>query len=135
MVENNGLIAPHGGTLIDLMVIDEAKRYDLVEKAKTIPKWELDERGLADLECIATGVYSPLTGFAVEADYESILKSMRLSTGLIWPIPIICAVAEDVVLCTHEFEGRADPFRFRILHPLGEISIDDRGDRGTIANR
>lgn len=95
MVENNGLIAPHGGTLIDLMIIDEAKRYDLVEKAKTIPKWELDERGLADLECIATGVYSPLTGFAIEADYDSILKSMRLSTGLIWPIPITLQVTED----------------------------------------
>lgn len=95
MVENNELIAPHGGTLIDLMITDEAKRYDLVEKAKVIPKWELDERGLADLECIATGVYSPLTGFAVEADYVSILKSMRLSTGLIWPIPITLQVTED----------------------------------------
>lgn len=95
MVENNELIAPHGGTLIDLMINDEAKRYDLVEKAKVIPKWELDERGLADLECIATGVYSPLTGFAVEADYVSILKSTRLSTGLIWPIPITLQVTED----------------------------------------
>lgn len=95
MVESSELIAPHGGTLIDLMITDEAERYDLVEKAKTLPKWELDERGLADLECITTGVYSPLTGFATEADYNSILKSMRLATGIIWPIPITLQVDEE----------------------------------------
>ena len=49
MVKQDGLIAPHGGELIDLYILDEEERYNLVEKAKTLVKRELTERELADL--------------------------------------------------------------------------------------
>ena len=83
MVKQDGLINPHGGELIDLYILDEEERYNLVEKAKTLVKRELTERELADLECIATGVYSPLKGFATEEDYNSIIKDMRLANGTV----------------------------------------------------
>ncbi|MCF8565524.1 sulfate adenylyltransferase [Alicyclobacillus tolerans] len=51
---------------------------------------------LSDLEMIGTGVFSPLEGFASSADWESILDSMRLANGAIWPIPITLAVSEAV---------------------------------------
>ncbi|NPD90333.1 MAG: sulfate adenylyltransferase [Asgard group archaeon] len=90
------LILPHGGKIVDLVVKDEKIRFDLIEKAKTLTKVNLNERGLADLECIATGIYSPLTGFLEEKDYKSVLNEMRLTDGTIWPIPITLAVSEDV---------------------------------------
>ncbi|MHA1200857.1 MAG: sulfate adenylyltransferase, partial [Candidatus Heimdallarchaeaceae archaeon] len=95
MVEQDGLIAPHGGELVDLFIVDEEKRYNLVEKAKTLIKRELTERELADLECIATGIYSPLKGFASEEDYNSIIKDMKLANGTIWPVPITFQVDEE----------------------------------------
>ena len=95
MVENDSLIASHGGELVDLYIVDEEERYNLVEKAKTLVKRELNERELADLECIATGIYSPLRGFAEEEDYYSIIKDMRLKNGIVWPIPITFQVDED----------------------------------------
>ena len=95
MVEQNELIAPHGGELVDLYIVDEAERYDLVEKAKTLVKRELTERELADLECISTGVYSPLKGFTGEEDYYSIIKNMRLKDGTVWPIPITLQVEDE----------------------------------------
>ncbi len=95
MVEQDGLIAPHGGKLVDLYIVDEEERYNLVEKAKTLIKRELTERELADLECIATGIYSPLKGFAGEEDYNSILKDMKLVDGTLWPIPITLQVDDE----------------------------------------
>ena len=96
MNERNELIPPHGGKIIDLIVKDEKIRFDLVEKAKTLTKVNLDERGLADLECIATGIYSPLTGFIGEEDYNNILNDMRLADGTVWPVPITLAVSDDI---------------------------------------
>ncbi|MHA1400489.1 MAG: sulfate adenylyltransferase [Candidatus Heimdallarchaeaceae archaeon] len=89
------LVPPHGGKLIDNHVMSEEERYNYVEKAKALPKLELNERGLADLECIATGVYSPLTGFMNEKDYNSVVENMHLSDGTVWPIPVTLTANES----------------------------------------
>ncbi len=91
----NGIISPHGGKLVDSVVLDEKEWYKIVDKIKNSPKLELDEFSLADLECISTGVYSPLTGFMGEKDYTSVLKNMRLANGTVWPIPVTLAVDKD----------------------------------------
>jgi len=49
----------------------------------------------SDLSCIATGVFSPLTGFVGRADYESILERMRLANGTVWSIPVTLAVSDE----------------------------------------
>jgi len=87
------LIAPHGGTLID-RALTGSEREQALERARGLPRLELSERSLADLECLATGIYSPLTGFVSEADYTSIVDTMRLSNGTVWSIPITLQVTE-----------------------------------------
>lgn len=89
------LIPPHGGKLIDLVERNEEKKFELVEKAKSLIKFNLDERGFADLECIATGIYSPLTGFMNEAEYNSVVDTMRLTNGTVWPIPVTLQTGDD----------------------------------------
>ena len=88
------LISPHGGTLVD-RVLTGSERHDAVKRAQNLPQLALSERNLADLECLATGIYSPLEGFVSEADYKSIVDTMRLSNGTVWSIPITLQVAED----------------------------------------
>jgi sulfate adenylyltransferase len=87
-------IAPHGGTLVDLLVTgSEAEK--LASEAQNYPKVTVNERELSDLEMLATGALSPLTGFVGEADYNSILDSMHLSNGLVWTIPVTLSLDDE----------------------------------------
>jgi len=85
------LISPHGGTLINRLVPDE-QREAILERAKQAPVVELSTVALSDVQLIAMGVVSPLTGFMSEADYQSVVHDMRLSNGLPFSIPIALAV-------------------------------------------
>jgi sulfate adenylyltransferase len=49
---------------------------------------------LADLEMLATGAFSPLTGYMAEADYLRSRDEMRLASGVPWPIPITLGIEE-----------------------------------------
>lgn len=87
------LIAPHGGKLVDLIVpADRAE--ELKKEAFDLPSISLDWQQAGELEMLMGGAYSPLTGYLGKADYESVLKSMTLSDGTAWPIPISLSVNE-----------------------------------------
>ena len=68
-------IEPHGGELVDRMAPEE-QRDELLSKADGLTKIVLGPRALSDLEMISTGVFSPLTGFMVSEDYESVIETM-----------------------------------------------------------
>jgi sulfate adenylyltransferase len=89
-------IAPHGGTLVDLLVPREQRDRARTE-ADHLPKLVVGERELSDLEMLAVGALSPLTGFVGEADYLSVLDAMHLSNGLVWSIPVTLSLTDDDV--------------------------------------
>jgi len=85
---------PHGGVLVDLFV-DDDKRQKLKKEVNDLKSWRLTDRQVCDLELLLNGGFSPLTGFMTEADYNSVLKDMRLEDGSLWPIPITLDVDEE----------------------------------------
>ncbi|KAH7108038.1 ATP-sulfurylase [Auriculariales sp. MPI-PUGE-AT-0066] len=79
---------PHGGVLKDLLARDEPRQKELLEEASTLPDLVLTERQLCDLELIINGGFSPLEGFLNEQDYKSVVDTLRLASGVLFPIPI-----------------------------------------------
>ncbi len=58
----------------------------------------LDEERKKDVLNIASGAYSPLQGFLRKNDFENVLKSMRLNSDDIWPIPIVLDIDKEKAL-------------------------------------
>ncbi len=85
------LISPFGGKLVDLLV-DAPRAAEMKGKAKDYESLTLDERCLCDLELLATGAFSPLSGFMGKADYDRVLSEKRLVNGTLWPLPVVLPV-------------------------------------------
>ena len=78
---------PHGGSLVDLMLKDEAEKEAAIAKCDV--ELQLTPRQLCDVELIVNGGFSPLTGFMDEATYKSVVDNMELPDGLIFGLPVI----------------------------------------------
>jgi sulfate adenylyltransferase len=82
-----------GSPLVDLRV--DAERAALLKQvAMDLPDVVLNERHMCDFELLATGAFSPLTGFMVRGDHAPVCDRMRLADGTLWPIPICLDVSE-----------------------------------------
>jgi len=87
-------IKPHGGMLVN-RILDGEDRQQAIERAAELPRLELDRWEVSDLELIANGAFSPLTGFFKRDDYNSVIDNMRLSNGIVWSIPIVLGVSPE----------------------------------------
>lgn len=86
---------PHGGVLKDLHIRDAPLQKELLAEADKLPDLSLTERQLCDLELILNGGFSPLEGFLNEADYKSVVESLRLTSGALFPIPVNFDVSKE----------------------------------------
>ena len=91
LLENT--IKPHGGELVNRQV-EGTRKEQLISEAQTFPSLTLNPWSLSDLELIAIGGFSPLTGFMGEDDYTNVVENLHLANGLVWSIPITLPVTE-----------------------------------------
>jgi len=119
----DSLIAPHGGMLVNGLTDAPDPRI-----LSRMPKIVVTDEQYMDAEQIALGTFSPVSGFLGKKDCESVLNSMRLSNGIVWPIPIVldvslddarvCTKGDDVVLA----DVKGEPFG--ILHVKEKYTIN-----------
>jgi sulfate adenylyltransferase len=90
-MKHNGLIPPHGGKLVNL-IVDDGRRAMLEKQARGYARVRLPEREQCDLELLAIGAMSPLAGFMNAAEFHGVCDDMQLPGGLPWSVPITCSL-------------------------------------------
>jgi sulfate adenylyltransferase len=115
---------PHGGQLVD-------RRLDADDEAELalseLPSLPLTAAEAADLRALATGAYSPLTGFMGAKEHQSVTESMRLPDGTLWPIPVCLGIPEGV-----QIDGGRVLLRGEQGELLGVLEVEEvfERDRG-----
>ncbi|THB79925.1 MAG: bifunctional sulfate adenylyltransferase/adenylylsulfate kinase [Desulfobacteraceae bacterium] len=112
----------HPDALVDL-TSDRSQAELLKNLASSLPDVILNDRQICDFELLATGVYSPLTGFMKQIDYESVLHRFRLESSQLWPIPVCLDISETLAAGLEIGQSVAlrDPEGFL----LGVMNVDD----------
>jgi len=96
-----GSIPPHGGQLINRALRGELREAAL-ERARSFRPVQLSRMAVSDLELIAVGALSPLTGFMNKADYDSVIDTMHMANGLAWSMPVTLPVDDETAAGLHE---------------------------------
>ena len=84
----NDLNPAMGGILIQRMVPGD-EQEERQREALALPRLLLNDSQVLDVENIAHGTFSPLTGFMGSNDYEAVLSSCRLASGIPFSVPIL----------------------------------------------
>jgi sulfate adenylyltransferase len=126
-----GGIAPHGGVLQVRQAVGE-HATELDAEAARLPAIELDPWAVTDLELLAGGGLSPLSGFMSEADLVSVRDRMRLASGLPWSLPVILPAPQS------QARGLKVGSRAALVHagvPLAVLTVQETFayDRGRLA--
>jgi len=58
------------------------------------PSITLSNALLCELDAIGCGLYTPLSGFMTEVEYDRVVEAMRLPDGTVWSIPVVLPVPQ-----------------------------------------
>ncbi len=88
------LITPYQGELVNLL-LDKSDAEQIKTESESYTAVLLSQRQKCDLELLVTGALSPLTGFMIQNEYESVIENTSLPDGTVWPIPYYLDVTEE----------------------------------------
>jgi sulfate adenylyltransferase len=80
---------------LKVLIVKASRAAVLKELSFKLPDITLTDHQLCDLELIATGAFSPLNGFMVRSDYESVIDRMRLQDDTLWPLPVCLDISKE----------------------------------------
>ncbi|HGY5536632.1 MAG: sulfate adenylyltransferase [Prochlorococcus sp.] len=115
--QSSGVIAPYGGTLVDLMVATDQR---VAVKASANQVLECSDRNACDVELLVVGGFSPQRGFMHQGDYDAVVSGHRTPSGYLFGLPVVMdtdrediAVGDRVLLT---FKGQ----------DLAVLEVDDK---------
>lgn len=86
-------ITPHGGTLVNRLLTGDALAA-AQKKAAGLSKITVDAYIAFEIDAIAKGIFSPLTGFMNEEQTRNVIDHMYVTKGVPWTFPILLSVTK-----------------------------------------
>ncbi len=83
MEQSKGIARPHGRKLINRITSKNPTGLHSISVNADLAN---------DIENIADGIFSPLEGFLLQQDFQTVISKGRLSNGIPWTIPIVLDV-------------------------------------------
>ena len=103
-------IQPHGATkLMPRFVESASDRARLEQEARTLPSIVVSSAAAGNAVMLAGGYFTPLAGFMSKADALAVGRSMRTTSGLFWPTPVLNLVHEASGIATGDRIALKDP--------------------------
>src|ERR1700746_4007695 len=90
------LVPPHNSEQVKPLLLPEVQQPEERKRAEKLKKIPLDSRTVSDLFMLAMGAYTPLDGFMGHDDWRGSCLDMKLTSGVVWPIPITLSVNKDL---------------------------------------
>lgn len=90
------MVRKGGKHLLSNRIASKEEQWHWYQQVPYLKMLRVKRWTLVELECIATGVFSPLTGFMNQQDYESVVEELRLADGQLWPIPITLPITTEL---------------------------------------
>ncbi len=89
------MIKPHGADQLNpLYVLDDVQRGELLKEAETLPSIIVSSAAAANAVMLASGYFTPLTGFMSREDALGTAESMKTKSGLFFPVPVVNVVKD-----------------------------------------
>lgn len=117
------VVQPHGGSLVD-RVLAPAQAQQWLEQAPSLPSITLSRRQILDLQLLAVGAFSPLTGYMTRADYVEVVDHMHLHSGAPWTLPIVLAVPAETAAALND--GQSIILRDAANQPRAVFELRER---------
>ncbi|MDH5424878.1 MAG: sulfate adenylyltransferase [Gammaproteobacteria bacterium] len=84
------MIRPHGSDELNpLFVYDTAENEALQKEAEGLASIVVSSAAAANAVMLGGGYFNPLTGYMNKADAISVAESMKTTSGLFWPTPVL----------------------------------------------
>ncbi|UCH93250.1 MAG: sulfate adenylyltransferase [Candidatus Aminicenantes bacterium] len=104
------MIKPHGcDSLKPLYVMDDNERQALLKEAEDLPSVVVSSAAAANAVMLASGYFTPLTGYMNLADSLGAAEKMYTTGGLFWPVPIVNVLKDVSAIANHKRIALRDP--------------------------
>lgn len=112
--------APQTAPYSESLLVHFKRIGTLKNEALRLPSVDLSHHQLNDLEMLLNRAFFPLEGYLGRADYESVLDTMRLADGTLWPMPVCLDLGDRAARAIQPGQPLAlrDPegFMLAVLH-------------------
>ena len=130
MVDNS--LSPHGGVLIERV----ATRQEAAQMIQGLPSLEVRDQLAREVVNLAYGFFSPLQGFMVRRDVESVARQMTLASGYVWSIPIVFDISQEDLARINAGPGTSILLTYQD-QPLAVLEVEElfQYDKETLAQQ